>query len=234
LSSGSPNLRSSTHLDSGFADYLSVNDSNPAPGHFESSSRPTASNMMARLIVGFLRTAAFAPLGPSISAQGRPEFRVPRVAPPPKIDGVLNNAAWNGDPLNLGLGISYNPLRGETGPEQTEVHVAYDRFIYFAFLLSLVSLKTPGRFGRRSAAHNAFSDDWVGLSLDSIGTGQSAYHLMVNPNGIQMDTVNTTSAGERFESDFVVVERGPTHRRWLRSRDCPAAADDPLFRALMT
>src|SRR5262249_17779654 len=32
---------------------------------------------------------------------------------------------------------------------------------------------------------------------------QSAYHLFVNPMGIQMDAVNTPAAGERFDNDLV-------------------------------
>jgi hypothetical protein len=89
------------------------------------------SRMMARLRTGFVRTAVLALLfvvcaGPSLRAQGRPEFRVSRVASPPKIDGVLDDEAWKGDPLALGPWISYNPLRGETGPERTEVRSVYD------------------------------------------------------------------------------------------------------------
>ena len=43
---------------------------------------------------------------------------------------------------------------------------------------------------------NIWSDDWVGLSLDALGTGQSSYHLMVNPSGIQLDMINTISGNE--------------------------------------
>src|SRR4029079_11148789 len=50
---------------------------------------------------------------------------------------------------------------------------------------------------------SVFNDDWVGLSLDSTGARQTAYHLMVNPSGIQMDAVNTSSSGEKFETDLV-------------------------------
>jgi hypothetical protein len=126
---------------------------------------------MARLRTGLLRTAVLALLlvvcaGPSLRVQGRQEFRVSRVASPPKIDGVLNDAAWNGDPLALGPWISYNPLRGETGPERTEVRSVYDdRYIYFAFrCLSDEPDQIRTTIGRRD---NVFNDDWVGLSLDS-------------------------------------------------------------------
>ena len=82
------------------------------------------SRMMTGLRTGFFRTAVLALLfvvcaGPSLRAQERPEFRVSRVASPPKIDGVLDDPAWNGDPLLLGPWISYNlcgARRAPSGP----------------------------------------------------------------------------------------------------------------------
>ncbi len=59
-----------------------------------------------------------------------------------------------------------------------------------------------------SKRDNVFNDDWIGFSLDSTGSRQTAYHLMVNPSGVQMDAVNTTAAGEKFESDFVWYSAG--------------------------
>ena len=32
--------------------------------------------------------------------------------------------------------------------------------------------------------------------------------MLVNPSGIQMDAINTTAAGERYESDFVWTSAG--------------------------
>jgi hypothetical protein len=135
-------------------------------------------------------------------AQSLPEFRVSRAAQPPKLDGTLDDAAWQGDPLELSEWISYNPLRGEKGGPRTEVHVAYDdRNLYFAFhCFDDEPEKIRANISKRD---NSFNDDWVGLSLDSTATGQTAYHLFVNPSGIQMDAVNTASSGERFDSDLV-------------------------------
>jgi hypothetical protein len=164
------------------------------------------------LRAALLRTAALAVVftvldGRAAAAQERPEFRVERLPTPPKIDGVLDDAAWSGSPLALGAWLSYEPLRGDTGPERTEVRVGYDdRYIYFAFnCLSDDPSTIRTTVSRRDSV---FNDDWVGLSLDSTDTGQTAYHLMVNPNGIQMDAVNTTAAGERFESDFLWYSAG--------------------------
>ncbi|HYR83742.1 MAG TPA: DUF5916 domain-containing protein [Terriglobia bacterium] len=138
----------------------------------------------------------------TVHAQDRPEFRVQRAAVPPKIDGDLSDEVWRDDPLDIGEWMSYNPLRGERSPQRTEVRIAYDdRNIYFAFHC----LDTePGRIRTTiSRRDSVFSDDWIALSLDSAGTGQTAYHLFVNPSGIQMDAINTSSSGERFEADLL-------------------------------
>jgi hypothetical protein len=62
----------------------------------------------------------------TLSAQQRPQLRASRVDTPPKIVGVLDDAAWAGTPLETGDWRSYNPLRGDLGPERTEVRVAVD------------------------------------------------------------------------------------------------------------
>ena len=98
--------------------------------------------------------------------------------------------------------MSYNPLRGEPAEEETQVWIAYDaEAIYFAFRC-LDS--QPGRIRTTiSRRDNAFSDDWVGFSLDSSRAGQLAYHLFVNPSGIQMDALQSGSSGEDFAPDWV-------------------------------
>src|SRR5262245_47039308 len=94
-----------------------------------------------------------------------PDFRVTRAAQPPKIDGLLDDAAWQEGPLRLGDWLSYNPLRGESGSPQTDVFVTYDeRNLYFAFhCFDDQPEKIRTTFTRRD---NSFNDDWVGLSLD--------------------------------------------------------------------
>lgn len=142
------------------------------------------------------------PLALYAQTQARPSFHISRAEHPPKIDGDLSDEVWDDDPLSTGDWISYNPLYGTTVPQRTQVRIAYDdRYIYFAFkCLDSEPDKIRTTISRRD---NAFNDDWVGLSLDSNGTGQTAYHLFVNPSGIQMDALNTSASGERFEADLV-------------------------------
>ena len=103
--------------------------------------------------------------------------------------------------------MSYNPMRGEAAAEQTQVWIAYDdAAIYFAFrCLDTQPDRIRTTISRRD---NAFSDDWVGLSLDSSRAGQLAYHLFVNPSGIQMDALQSGSNGEDFAPDWVWQSAG--------------------------
>ncbi len=121
---------------------------------------------------------------------------------PPIIDGVLDEDAWREGPVETGEWLSYNPLYGSTIPQKTRVWLGHDtNFLYFAFQCEdpdPSAIKTS--ITRRD---NIWADDWVGISLDALGTGQISYHLMVNPNGVQLDMLNTVSGGEDQAVDYV-------------------------------
>jgi hypothetical protein len=109
---------------------------------------------------------------------------------PPKLDGVLDDEAWSAGPQPLDVWMSYNPSRGQREQLQTQVWVAYDdKAIYFAFkCLDPEPDKIRTTISRRD---NVWNDDWVGVSLDSSRAGQVAYHMFINPSGIQMDALQT-------------------------------------------
>ena len=118
------------------------------------------------------------------------DLRAHRVTTPPKLDGVLDDEAWSSGPETLDPWMSYNPLRGQSELLQTQVWVAYDdKAIYFAFkCLDPEPDKIRTTISRRD---NVWNDDWVGVSLDSSRAGQMAYHMFINPSGIQMDALQT-------------------------------------------
>jgi hypothetical protein len=138
---------------------------------------------------------------------GPAELRAHRVSIPPKLDGVLDDEAWAGDPLPLDTWASYNPIRGEPAAQRTSVWIAYDdHAIYFAFkCFDTEPAKIRTNISKRDSAWN---DDWVGLSLDSSRAGQVAYHMFVNPSGMQMDGLNTGSNGEDMAPDWVWQSAG--------------------------
>jgi hypothetical protein len=144
-----------------------------------------------------------------LSAQvgSKADLRPVRIATPPKLDGILDDEAWSGDPLPLDGWVSYNPMRGEAAEEKTQVWMGYDAdALYIAFrCLDTQPEKIRTNISRRD---NAFNDDWVGVSLDSSRAGQLAYHLFVNPSGIQMDALQSGSTGEDFAPDWVWQSAG--------------------------
>jgi len=121
---------------------------------------------------------------------------------PPVIDGLLDDEAWSAAPLKTGEWKSYNPLHGDTVPQQTTVWVGYDKdALYVAFRCDDPE---PNRIKTSiTRRDNIWSDDWVGLSLDALGTGQVSYHLLVNPSGIQLDMINTLAGNEDTSPDWV-------------------------------
>lgn len=132
---------------------------------------------------------------------------VARTGAAPAIDGRLDDTAWQGAPLPTGEWRSYNPLHGDQVPQQTTVWASYDDdALYFAFRCD-----DPDPGGIKTSVtrrDNIFADDWVGLSLDAVGSGQSSYHLMVNPSGIQLDMLNTVSGDEDASPDWIWESAG--------------------------
>ena len=132
------------------------------------------------------------------------DYTVPRTAVTPKIDGILDDQAWQVPPMPTGAWASYSPNRGDAMPDvyKTDIRITYDdRNIYFAFhCFDNEPEKIRTTVSKRDSS---FSDDWIALSLDSAGTGQAAYHLFSNPSASQMDALNTSASGEQFDADMV-------------------------------
>jgi hypothetical protein len=178
----------------------------------ERSGRPTHPHRAAKtafrtLALGFcLATAPAAAAQPATAdspdAAARPELQSQRVQRPPAIDGILDDEAWRDAPLETGEWLSYNPLHGDRIPQRTKVWIAHDAdYIYFAFQCDDPepdAIKTS--VTRRD---NIWQDDWVGISLDALGTGQLSYHLMVNPSGVQLDMLNSVAGNEDESPDYV-------------------------------
>ncbi|HVR70001.1 MAG TPA: DUF5916 domain-containing protein [Vicinamibacteria bacterium] len=138
-----------------------------------------------------------------------PRLAAVRVSVAPSIDGRLDDQAWQTPPLPLGEWITYNPAYGEKLAQKTEVWAAYDdKNLYFAFRCRDPEPdKVRANLSRRD---QLFNDDWVGLSLDSLSSGQSSYDMFVNARGVQGDILTSSSAGEQLAPDWVWDSAGRT------------------------
>lgn len=141
-----------------------------------------------------------------------PSLRATLISTPPAIDGILDDEAWRGEPQPTGEWVSYNPLHGSRITQQTRVWVGHDsRYLYFAFQCDDTE---PSRIKTSvTRRDNIWTDDWVGFSLDALGTGQTSYHLLVNPSGIQLDMINTASGNEDPSPDYIWDSAGRVNDR---------------------
>ncbi|MFN8092623.1 MAG: carbohydrate binding family 9 domain-containing protein, partial [Vicinamibacteria bacterium] len=142
-----------------------------------------------------------------VQRDGRAALDLARTDAPPRIDGRLDDNAWQVAPLDLPEWVTYNPAPGQRIPQHTEVRVVYDdAALYFAFhCVDPEPSRVRATLGRRD---QLFNDDWVGLSLDAIGSRQQTYDLFVNPLGVQADILNTATAGETLSPDWVWESAG--------------------------
>src|SRR4026207_754708 len=183
---------------------------------FVSNVRLTPSMSMRTLFVCLAAVALIFAAGPASSvaqeASSTPQLQAIRLSQPPIIDGRLDDDVWSAAPLPTGEWKSYNPLHGDTVPQHTDAWVAYDQdALYFAFRCQDPD---PSRIKTSiTRRDNIWSDDWVGLSLDALGTGQTSYHLMVNPSGIQLDMINTIAGFEDTSHDWIWQSAGRVNDR---------------------
>ena len=160
--------------------------------------------------------------------RARADLRPVRITTPPKLDGILDDEAWSGDPLPLDGWIVVQPDAGRGGGGKDP---GLDRATTTRRCTSrsVASIRSPTKFGRRSAAATTRSlTIGSGVSLDSSRAGQLAYHLFVNPSGIQMDALQSGIDRRRFCARLGMAKRRARRRRWLVRGDPRAAREHPL------
>jgi hypothetical protein len=131
-----------------------------------------------------LLVAAVVPARSQPSAAARFQLPAARLAAPPVVDGVVNDAEWAGAP-RVGDFVQFQPQRGEPSTVRTEAIVAVDAgHVYVAFRCwdpePLVA-----RLTQRDA--DLLSDDSVVVVLDTAHDRQSGYYFFTNPLGAQLD-----------------------------------------------
>jgi len=143
-----------------------------------------------------------------------------KTATPPVLDGILDDEAWKNAAMVDDAWVTYNPINGNELPQRTRAYIAYDeQNLYFAFYCKdthpgLIKTSLTKRDG-------IFEDDWVGLSLDTVGGKKYGYELFVNPSGAQADIFRTGdmedsstdwvwySAGKMVSDGYIVEIRQP-------------------------
>jgi hypothetical protein len=106
-----------------------------------------------------------------------------------EVDGRIDEPAWS-EAWSCELRWEVEPGENTPAPVRTEVLVFHDRTrLYVGFR---AHDPEPSRIrAHLSDRDGAWSDDWVGVVLDTFNDERRNYVLAVNPLGVQMDQIES-------------------------------------------
>jgi hypothetical protein len=149
------------------------------------------------------------PNDPEIAARIR-SFDVTRATSAIKVDGVLDEAAWQ-SALAVDLPFEWFPGNNVPPPVKTEALVTFDDAnLYLAFR---AEDPQPGSIRAhlmdRDSIAAFIQDDHVGVNLDTFNDERRALQFRVNPLGVQVDaTYSEIDAQEDFSWDAIWASEG--------------------------
>lgn len=122
-------------------------------------------------------------LGPKLVAGGGPpipEYKIPRAAKPPVIDGKLGDDAWKRAP-EVTLTASFD---GRPVTRKTTARLVYDdQFIYIAF-----DAEDPDVWGtKRNKDDDIYNEDAVEVFFNASSDGANYNELQVSPHNVNFD-----------------------------------------------
>jgi hypothetical protein len=111
------------------------------------------------------------------------------VTPPPKIDGLIDDACWQAVAPISGF-YQYDPVNGAKASEETFVWAAFDQdHLYFAFLMKD---SRPEKIWAELTPRNEWDEnDAIELILDAYNDKRTSITFAVNPRGVQKNSVET-------------------------------------------
>ena len=131
-------------------------------------------------------------LGRTVVEAGEPEekprIRAVRVETPPKVDGILDEPAWQTAPAATKL-YQYEPRAGEELSEKTSFRFLYDD--HHLYLGVWCFDRDPDGIIARSMTRDfsVSSDDYIYFLLDTFHDQRNGYVFSVNPNAARYDSL---------------------------------------------
>lgn len=134
-----------------------------------------------------------------------PTLEVPRVVAEMEIDGDLGDPGWQ-DAARVTDFTQFLPVDNVKPSVETEVLVAYDdSYLYLAFVCRDDPATIRATLTDRD---RMFSDDFIGIILDTYGNAAWAYEFYVNPLGVQGDLRWVANEDEDWRFDLVYETAG--------------------------
>jgi len=128
----------------------------------------------------------------------KPHYRVPKATSAIKIDGVIEEAAWE-NALAFALPYEIDPGENTPAPVSTTAYLTYDeKHLYAAFR---ADDPDPSAIRAHITDRDTpFRDDFVGFMIDTFNDERSGFEFFVNPLGVQMD-LSRTETGDEEEDE---------------------------------
>ncbi|UCH94101.1 MAG: carbohydrate binding family 9 domain-containing protein [Candidatus Aminicenantes bacterium] len=124
---------------------------------------------------------------------GKTPHRVPPVTSKVKIDGILNEKAWE-KALVMELKYEVRPGENIEPPVKTEVLLTYSKsYLYAAFRAYDPNPSSISAHIRER--DNIGGDDWVAISIDTFNDQRLAFSFLCNPFGVQSDEIASPEGG---------------------------------------
>jgi hypothetical protein len=143
------------------------------------------------LVLGMEAAQAQAPMG---TPAPKRQLQAVRIATPPKLDGLLDEAEWQAAPVATQF-TEQEPTPGRPEKHPTEVRVLYDdAAIYVGALMHDVSPDSVLR--ELSARDQIGNSDWFGVFFDTYNDHLNAYEFIVTSGGVQFDARQSPANGE--------------------------------------
>jgi hypothetical protein len=121
---------------------------------------------------------------PATTAPEPPQTAAVRTSQPVRIDGALNDAAWQAATPVTAF-VQLDPAEGQPATERTEVRFVYDDDALYVGAMLYDRQPVRARLGRRDMGMEA--SDWLTVILDSNHDHRTAFGFEVNPRGVRRD-----------------------------------------------
>src|SRR5688500_7039939 len=132
-------------------------------------------------------------------------FEIRRATSPIRVDGVLDEAAWQED-LTYDLPYEWSPGDNVPAPVQTDFLVTYDdQNLYAAWRARDPDpSQIRAHLMDRDAIDTFVQDDHVVLMIDPFNDERRGFQFRINPLGVQADAVFSENEGiEDFSFDMI-------------------------------
>ncbi len=144
------------------------------------------------------------PAGPAQVAQAK-DINIPKIASRPTLEEFLGGHSRQ-DMLRIDDFRQRSPGDGPPVSQKTAAWIGYDDKSFYAVF---VCDAAPGQLrANLSKREDIFSDDIVGLFLDTYHDHQRSYEFFVNPLGIQADGTETDGSNDDFSFDTLWYTEG--------------------------